>query len=160
MKPILAGLLIALGIGCASQPKVTLRFHEQVSEALPESRVRVVDVPHSDQRVTVDPFAQLTEKDVLEAQLRPTPGGNAVWLRFDLHGANKLNELTTRMRGEYLVVLMNDRPVAAVLVDRRIVTGEFLLEGDMTDDEARELVDGLNHFSGRRRDYGDTRFKP
>ena len=156
-KPL--AVVFLLLAACAA-PTTTLRFHEQVSEALPEGRVRTVDVPGSHQRIAVDPFAQLNERDVSEARLEPTPGGQAVRLRFDAHGAHKLGELTTRMRGQFLVVFVNDRPVAAVLVDKRILNGEFLLEADMADDEEQKLVDGLNKLAGRRRDFGDTRFAP
>jgi hypothetical protein len=83
-----------------------------------------------------------------------------VWLRFDLIGAHLLEGLTTGSRGQYLVVMMNDRPVAAVLMDHCITDGQFLLEGDFTDAEAREWVDALNKLANRRRDFGDTRFTP
>jgi len=47
-----------------------------------------------------------------------------------------------------------------VLIEQRILNGEFLLEGDLTDDEQRTLVDGLNKYAKRWRDYGDTRQAP
>lgn len=124
-RRLLAVFMVALA-GCAwfrSTPPVTVRFHEQVSEALPASHVRVVDVPSTHQRIAVDPYPQLTEKNIVEAKLEQTPGGPAVRLRFDLHGANTLAEMTTRMRGQYIVVFVDDRPVAAVLVDQRITNG-------------------------------------
>ena len=155
-KPLVMVTLLA---ACAA-PKTTLRFHEQVSEASPETRLRMVEVPRTGQRVAVDPYAQITERDVHEARLEPSPGGQVVRLRFDLHGANKLSELTTRMRGRYLVVFVNDRPVAGVLIDQRITNGEFLLEGDLTDDEERALVADLNKLAGRSRDFGDTHYMP
>jgi hypothetical protein len=71
-----------------------------------------------------------------------------------------LSELTTRLRGRYVVVFVNEKPVAAVLIEQRILNGEFLLEGDLTDDEQRTLVDGLNKYAKRWRDYGDTRQAP
>jgi preprotein translocase subunit SecD len=153
-------LLLTL-TGCASRhDQFTLRFHEQVSDVLPESRVHMVDVPSTGQRIAVDPFAQLSEKDVMEAHIEMTPGGSAVWLRFDLHGAMKLGELTTRIRGQHVVVFVNERPVACVLVDKRIDNGEFLLEGDLTDAEQQQLVDDLNKLAGRRRDAGDVQHAP
>lgn len=159
-KPLVAVVLLS---GCAlfesKTPTVTVRFHEQVSDVLPDTHVRTVDVPGTRLQVAVDPFPQLTEKDVAEARLETTPGGQAVRLKFDMHGATKLTELTTRMRGRYLVIFVNDRPVAAVLVDKRIVNGEFLVEGVISDEEQQALVDGLNKFAGRHRDIGDTRYQ-
>ncbi len=161
-RRLLAVFMVALA-GCAwfrSTPPVTVRFHEQVSEALPASHVRVVDVPSTHQRIAVDPYPQLTEKNIVEAKLEQTPGGPAVRLRFDLHGANTLAEMTTRMRGQYIVVFVDDRPVAAVLVDQRITNGEFLLESDFTDAEAEKLVADLNRYARRGRSFGDTQYLP
>ncbi len=153
--------LAALLIGCASnKPKVTLRFHEQVSAALPEPRAMEVEVPATEQKLTISPYPVLSEKDVLEARLYPTAGGNAVQLRFDLHGTNLLNELTTRARGQYVVVFLDARPIAAVLLEQIISNGQFLLEGDFSDDEAQKLVDDLNKLAGRPHDTGDVRHAP
>jgi preprotein translocase subunit SecD len=157
-------LLLLLAGGCAlfkpKPPPVTLRFHEQADASLPESRVRVAYVPGTQQQIIVDPFAQLTERDVVEARLVPAPGGAAVLLKFDLHGANLLSEMTIRMRGRYVVVFVDEEPVAAVLVDQRITNGEFLLEADMTEEKERALVNDLNKIAGKKQDFGDTQFKP
>ena len=157
---LFAVLLCSCAIFENRPPPVTLRFHEEVSSALPDMHVRTVTVPHTGLRISVDPFAQLSEKDIYQARLEATPGGQAVRLKFDLHGANKLTEMTTRMRGQYVVVFFNDRPIAALLVEKRITDGELLLEGDLTEEEEHKLVDGINKLAGRWRDYGDTRLKP
>jgi len=114
--------LVALA-GCQTAPKMTLRFHEQVSAALPPSRQRTVEIARANLRIPVSPFASLTERDVAGAELRATESGQAVVVRFDPHGALALDELTTRNRGLYLVVFVNDRPVTAWLVDRRLFSG-------------------------------------
>lgn len=161
LRTAIAIALTLVGIGCATdRQQITLRFHEQVEGALPESRVREINVPATGQKLTISPFPTLSEKDVMEARLYPTAGGDAVMLRFDLHGANKLDELTTRARGQYLVVLVNERPVAVVLLQERITNGQFLVEGDFTDDEAKKLVSSINKLAGRNRDVGDTRHAP
>jgi preprotein translocase subunit SecD len=154
-------LLVLVGLGCsAPKPTMTLRFHEQVPGNLPESRVRFVTLDRTGERIAVNPYPAIAERDVLSAEIQSGPGGNAVLLKFDSHGANVLNEMTTRMRGQHLVVLMDDKPVAAVLIERIIMNGQFLLFGDMTDAEAVALAAALNEYSGRRRDFGDTRFAP
>lgn len=163
MRPIVTTILL-LATGCAflkpKPPPVTLRFHEQADAALPSGHYRIVNVPGTDRQIPIDPFAQLNEKDVREARLVATPGGQGVQLYFDLHGANSLTEMTTRLRGRYLVVFVDDRPVAAVLVEKPITNGEFLLEGDMTEAEDRALVNNLNKLAGKRKDFGDTDFAP
>jgi preprotein translocase subunit SecD len=150
--------LLCLLAGCAShRDKLALRFHEQADAALPETHFREVAVEATGQKLAINPFPTLSEKDVLEARLYPTAGGDAVLLRFDRHGANVLNEMTTRTRGQYVVVLLNERPVAAVLLDQIISNGQFLLEGDFTEEQAKRLVADLNKLAGRPRDFGEKR---
>ena len=151
---------VVLLTGCATSgkvPPVTLRFHEEVSRVMPEPYAREVEIPTTRLRLHINPYPSLTEKDVQVATLYPTAGGDAVMLQFDAHGIFAFGEMTTRCRGGYLVVLLNDRPVAAWLVDRRIDTGQFLLEGTFTDEEAQQIVNGINKLSGKRRDFGDVR---
>ena len=76
-----------------------------------------------------------------------TAGGKAIFLRFDAHGSLLLDEMTTRLRGHYVAVLINNHPVSAWLVDQRIINGQFLIEGDFTDEEAKKAVDDLNKLS-------------
>jgi hypothetical protein len=163
MRRLLFLALLLTG-GCSLfQPKppvVTLRFYEEADRALPKSTIRVIDVPGTQQRITVDPYPVVTEKDIMEARLVPVPGGRAVHLSFDLHGANVLSEMSTRMRGRYVVVMFNERPIAAVLLETRITDGKFLLEGDLTEEEEITLVDDLNQIAGKKRDFGDTQLKP
>jgi preprotein translocase subunit SecD len=158
----MVALLVAGGCSVfqSKPPAATLRFNEESDPALPDSRFKMVTVSGTQQRIAIDPNPQLTEKDITEARLVPVPGGRAVQLMFDLHGANTLSEMTTRMRGRYIVVLFNERPIAAVLVDKCITDGKFLLEGDLTEQEERTLVNDLNQIAGKRRDFGDTKLQP
>src|SRR5437899_641797 len=103
---MVAAALAAL-VGCAlfsKREQTTLRFHEQASAALPESRVRTVELPQLGMRVTISPFPTLSENDIKSAELVPTAGGAAVMLHFDMHGESVLDEMTTRLRGQYIVV--------------------------------------------------------
>ena len=117
LKTALGFLLLSLWLtGCAlfhKQDTTTLRIHEQVSSALPPENAMSVDIPLVDLRLSVAPFPTLTEKNVLSAELYSTAGGTAIFVRFDIHGAIILDEVTTRNRGQYLVTFLNNRPVAA-----------------------------------------------
>lgn len=147
-------------VGCASGPTHTLRFHEQVPENLPASRVRFVTLARNGQRIGINPLPTLTEREVFEARLQPMDGGTGVLIRFDAHGANLLTEMTTRIRGQYLVVYFDKKPVAAMLVNRAVENGQFLLFGDLDEAAARELVAALNQSGGRRREAVDSRMAP
>jgi preprotein translocase subunit SecD len=150
-------IALALWTGCtvigalrgSSQAKVdtTVRIYEQSDSALPAETVQTAVIPSTGLRLTINPFPTLTERDVQSAEVYNTAGGKAVFLRFDPHGVIALDEMTTRTRGGYLVVMVNNHPVSAWLVDQRILNGQFLVEGDFTDEEAQKIVDDLNKLS-------------
>jgi preprotein translocase subunit SecD len=157
LKMALCGsLVMALFTGCAlfheKPPETTVRIYEEASSALPAENQQTVEIPHEDLKLTVSPFPTLTERDVQSAELYNTAGGKAVFLRFDPHGTIVLDEMTTRTRGQYLAVMVNQRPVGAWLVDQRIINGQFLVEGDFTDAEARKIVDDLNKLAKKSRE--------
>ena len=153
--------LVAWAAGCASgPPPQTLRFHEQVIGALPVRYARPVTVPSTGQRLVINPEPTLTEHDVFAAKLESTTGGEAIRLKFDTHGANLLAEMTTRLRGQSVVVFVNDRPIAAVLIENANPTGQLLLTGDLTDAQTKALVDSLNKAANRPRDVGDPKLEP
>jgi preprotein translocase subunit SecD len=148
-------LLVCLSVlclnGCATKKnEVTLRMYEQISSALPTKLFRVVPIPSAGVTVNVEKYAVLTERDVFKAELHPTSGGSAILLKFEAVRTMRMDELTTRNRGRYIVTFLNDHPVAAWFVDRRIENGEMLIEGDFTEKEAKEAVESLNRQSEKR----------
>jgi hypothetical protein len=141
----------ALLTGCAlfhkKEEGTSVRIYEEANAALPAENRQTVSIPRTGLRLSISPFPTLTELDIQSAELFDTAGGKGIYLRFDPHGTIVLDEMTTRSRGQYLVVLINNRPVSAWLVDQRIINGQFLVEGDFTDEDAKKVVDGLNELS-------------
>lgn len=140
--------LVSAGMGCSTSKPVTLRFHEQANTALPATRVRFVETGELG-RLPINPFPTLTERDVVRAQIVETMPG-AVMLQFSPHGTLALNELTTRARGQHVVVLVDEEPVMVWRIDRRLTDGQFLLRTDLPADRLRALVDYLNHLARPR----------
>jgi len=148
LKPIqIVVVFCLLTTGCALFGKKnhpTVRFHEQVSQHLPENHILPVDLPAQGIALGVAPYAALTEYDLESAELQRSDGGTRIKLIFDHHGKFVLDEVTTRMRGQRIVVFLNQKPVTAWFVHRRIDDGTFLLEGDFTEEEAIQLVEWIN----------------
>jgi len=150
IKTVLCLTLVALAAsGCAAVHNVfhkeevtAVRIHEQVDAATPPQYSSVADIPQANLKLTISLFPTLSENNVLSAALYDTAGGKAILLRFDIH-----DECTTRNRGRYLVTIIDNHPVAAWLVDHRIENGQFLVEGDFTDEEAKRVVDILNKMA-------------
>jgi preprotein translocase subunit SecD len=130
---------------------VSLRIHEESSSSLPAGSFQTVEIPHTNVKLSISPFPALSERDVQSAELYDTAGGKAIFLRFDPHGTIVLDEMTTRDRGQYLVIFLNRHPVGSWLVDQRIINGQFLVEGDFTDEEARKAVEEINKLSEKNR---------
>ncbi len=154
---VFGSLAVMLLTGCAAIASLkgvqqghvdtSVRLYEQSDAALPADSVQTAVIPHTDLKLTITPFPTLTEQDVQSAELYNTSGGKAVFLRFDPHGEIVLDEMTTRLRDRYIVVMINNHPVSAWRVDQRIINGQFLIEGEFTDEEAQKIVDDLNKLS-------------
>ena len=152
-KLFLIGCLLASGcamFGDNKKDDTTLRIFEQISSNLPDKMSRVVSIPKANLVVKVDRYPMLTERDVNSAEIFPTAGGAAIMLRLEMQGMWRLDEITTRSRGRYLVTFLIERPVAVWWIEKRIPTGEFLLEGDFTEEEAKKAVESLNRQSKKR----------
>ncbi|MBM3858204.1 MAG: hypothetical protein FJ395_00990 [Verrucomicrobia bacterium] len=150
-KLFLIGCLLASG--CATfdeKEQTTLRFHEQTSTSLPNKLYREVAVPKTGLTLQVERFPVFTERDIAAAEIYPTAGGPAIMLRMEPNGGMRLDELTTRSRGRYLVIFLDGRAVAAWFMDKRINNGIFLLEGDFSEEEAKKVVESINRASKKR----------
>ena len=161
MQRVFLIILVAWVTGCASTPPAqTLHINEQVIGDLPPPHALKVTIPSTRQQLFINPEPTLTESDVQTAKLEPTNGGDAILLKFDTHGANVLAEMTTRLRGQSVVVFVNDRPVASLLVEHANATGQLLLIGDLTDEQNKALVESLNKAAHSRSDDDDHKPEP
>jgi preprotein translocase subunit SecD len=159
LKMTVFGLLaVALLAGCGAlrglqggfqKPIVdtTVRIYEQADSALPAENIQTVVLPRAGLKLTISPFPTITENDVQSAEVYSTAGGKAIFLRLDPHGVILLDEMTTRTKGQYVVVMVNNHPVSAWFVDQRIINGQFLIEGEFADEEAQKIVDDLNKLA-------------
>jgi preprotein translocase subunit SecD len=125
----------------------TVRFYEQSDSSLPAENIQTVVLPRAGLKLTISPFPTITENDIQSAEIYSTAGGKAIFLRLDPHGVILLDEMTTRTKGQYVVVMIDNHPVSAWLVDQRIINGQFLVEGEFTDEEAQKIVDDLNKLA-------------
>lgn len=147
--------------GCAtSTPPITLRLHEPTNPRLPASRVQMVTVPPANAPQPVHPWPTLTERDLTSAAEDTTDGLPTLVLRFDAHGANKLQEMTTRLRDQPIVLLINDQPVTALWIEHPLNEGELRLPLDVPAEQLRQWVRDLNQLARRRRDTGDVAHRP
>jgi preprotein translocase subunit SecD len=152
-KTFFAFAACVLLAGCSmfgNKEEITLRFHEEYDTTLPNKLSRQVFVPKVGLTIQVDRFPIVSERDILDAELMQTAGGPAIMLKLELNGMWRLDEVTTRSRGRYLVIFLNGRPVAAWLMEKRLNTGQFFLEGDFTEEEAKKAIESFKRQSKKR----------
>ena len=80
--------------------ETTLRIYEKADTALPADNIQSVEIPHTDMKLTINPFPTLTEKDVL--------------IRRDVQHRGRQGHLPS-VRSSWLIVLdeMTTRTAAA-----------------------------------------------
>jgi len=79
-----------------------------------------------------------------------TVGGFGIRLQFNRHGALVLDTMTTSHRGQRVAIFAHfneARWLAAPLISRRLVNGEFIFTPDATREEAERIVLGLNNVA-------------
>ena len=146
-------LAAALLAGCAGQEEknaARLTIFEQADDSMPRQTWTTIEVKSAGLKIPIQRFPALTDFDIASVKLTPTAGGAAILVQYDPTGMMKLLELTTRCRSRYLVIFLNDKPVAAWLCDKILNQGQLLVEGDFTDEEAQQAVDSLNKAAKKR----------
>jgi preprotein translocase subunit SecD len=153
-------LLLAFSLvftGCASskkkdEPVGAIRIHIE-SNANADDQGQTISVPRDNPvSVTIAKEAVLTEANLLRAQLVETPGGYSVELKFDQTGAWTLEQFTAAYQGKHFAIygqwghkLKDGRWLAAPLIQSRNASGLLAFTPDMTRDEAKKMVEGLNN---------------
>lgn len=151
-------LLASASSGCAwfhSKPPQALgavRVHIE-SPPGPENQTQAVSILRADPvLVTILKDPVVTEADLLRANLVESPGGFFIELRFDSIGSYSLEEFTSAYQGKHFAIfgqwgdrLKDGRWLAAPLITKRDAAGTLSFTPDMSREEARQWVEGLNN---------------
>lgn len=88
----------------------------------------------------------LTGADLKRSQLQfdPNSGSPVVGLQFNSDGQKKFAEITTRNVGRPVAIFLDQVPVTLPRVNEAIQSGEAVISGDFTLEEAKEMVIQLN----------------
>jgi len=85
--------------------------------------------------------SDLTKSDV---KFDPNTGEPSVGLQFSSEGIKKFSEITGRNVGKPVAIFLDELPVTAPTVQEQITSGDAVINGDFTLDEAKNLVIQLN----------------
>jgi len=88
----------------------------------------------------------LTGKDLTKAEVKfdPNTGQPTVGLIFSSEGGTKFSEITERNINKQVAIFLDEFPVTAPTVQEKITTGEAIISGEFTVEEAKQLVIQLN----------------
>jgi preprotein translocase subunit SecD len=79
-----------------------------------------------------------------QVQFDPNTGQPNVGLEFNAEGADLFGEITTRNVGMIVGIFLDEQPISLPRVDEPITSGEAVIRGDFTLEEAKKLSIQLN----------------
>ena len=88
----------------------------------------------------------LTGKDLAKSEVKfdPNTGQPVVGLKFSTEGSQKFAEITGRNVNKPVAIFLDEFPVTAPRVQEKITTGDAIISGEFTLDEAKKLSIQLN----------------
>ncbi|MCX6884519.1 MAG: hypothetical protein WCR20_10010 [Verrucomicrobiota bacterium] len=162
----LAGLL---AVGCSSPEKKrgkalsSLRVHGEGAKDAGgrTSGITVFRAKPIPIQIERSPLA--TEGNVREAKLVDVMGGFAIQIQFDRRGSWLIEQFTTMNRGKRLAIFSqfvsppavkpnDERWLAAPKISQPITNGLLIFTPDATEEEARQIVQGLNNAAKKYQD--------
>jgi preprotein translocase subunit SecD len=93
--------------------------------------------------IWISPEAALTSADVAKAWPQSDADGFRVGILLTEDGALKLARLTKSHVGENVAVMLNGRVASIPKIMAEITGGRFVIEGNLTEEEARSLAAGI-----------------
>jgi len=165
---LLVTLSALLAVGCRSPEKkrdkalTSLRIHGE-SAHVSDRSVGVSVFRTAPILVQIDRTAIVTEANVKKAALVQVVGGFAIQVQFDRRGSWLLEQYTTMNRGKRLVIFSQfvvppavepneERWLGAPRINQPIANGSLLFTPDANEEEAEQIVKGLNNSAKKYQD--------
>jgi len=110
-----------------------LRVYAQANPQDTDVFASPVTAPISGKSIFVEKIPAISERDVAAYQAYPATNGTfGVVLKLDEHGRIVLETLSIEHSGRTLIVMLNGRAVAELLVDRRVSDGQIYIASGLT----------------------------
>ena len=141
---LVASLLLAVA-GDAAEP-VIIKFCEVVDQ-VSEDVVSVAGPPRSKEHLLIRKEPAMDSRHLKEATVAQTAGAaEQQWslkLTFTEAGSKRFAELTTRLIGNRLAILANDKVLIAPTIRSSITGGNAEISGAFTEKEIKNLADAI-----------------
>jgi hypothetical protein len=139
MKRIATWTLLALLLPAASEarkPRCTLRVHLEGNARDTDVFSSQIVSPATGKKVVIQKAPAISERDVVAfAPYQAADGSLAVLFELDDHGKLALDTLSVERRGTYLYIFVNGRPMAELLIDRRVSDGKLYIASGLTEQD-------------------------
>src|SRR5438046_2922115 len=110
VAPLLVLLLLPLVMGFSHKPKFTITFHAQAEESDP--RKMMFPMQLEGRQILFKLIPEVSQQNVVAFHPFTTETGEkGVALQLDFRGRGSIEEATRTRRGEYLVAMVNGKPV-------------------------------------------------
>jgi preprotein translocase subunit SecD len=132
----------------------SLRFYIESHAQTSESGETVSVLRSQPVMVTVNREPVLTEANIIKATLLETPGGFAIEVKFDDTGSYIMEQFSSANPGRHFAIFSqwtekakDSRWIAAPIISHRNATGTYSFTPDVSRDEAKQIVTGLNNMA-------------
>lgn len=123
----------------------SLRLHWEDTPARPARHAREVELPQSQLIYAIDTQPILWEGHFVNAELIQVEEGLCVLLQCNAAGSRELYRQTASHQGGRLVLMVNDQPLGARLVESPLGDGNLMLFVELPDAEIPTFVADLKH---------------
>lgn len=125
-------------------PSKPVRFELRLADTSPSPGAVQAKAEGSEETLYLAPEVVLTNADVRRSRTQVTPVGSyGILVELTHEGGEKLAKLTRDNLNKRVAILLDGRLVMAPVIRSEIPGGSAIIEGDFTEDEARELARGI-----------------
>lgn len=143
MRSTASFLLLALllpAAAVAGKPRTTLRVHLEANARDGDVFSTKLRSSVTGKAVVIQKVPTISEQDVVAFAAYPAADGSfGVLFELDDHGKLALDTLSIDRRSTYLYIFVNARPLAELLIDRRVSDGKLYVASGLTTQDIAQM---------------------
>lgn len=138
LAPLLLLTLLPLLVGFSKKTAVTITFHAQADEMDPKKTMFPIQIEGQPMLFKMVPEA--SQQNVVAFHVFDSETGDkGVALQLDFRGRENIEMVTRTRQGQYLLAMINGKPVDYVAIDRVIQNGLITIWRGVTDEVIAEM---------------------
>ncbi len=138
LAPLLMLAMLPLFMGFSSKPKFTITFHAQADDMDPRKTMFPMQIEGRNMLFKLIPEAS-QQNIVAFHPFDSDTGEKGVALQLDFRGRESLNIVTRTRQGQYLLTMVNGKPVDYLVIDQVIDNGMITIWRGVPEDVIKQL---------------------